>query len=194
MAAMEPRLIRVDDAPPRPWKNGGGVARDLLVLPGSAAWRCQVSVADVESDGPFSAYPGVERWFALLKGRGVALTVDGRTHVLTRTSAPFRFAGSAQTTCRLLDGPTRDLNVMLAGVPGSLTMAADGEPWRPDAAHCGVFTAVAGRCRSGAAAIDVPAYALLWFDRAPAEIVFDAGQRPAGATAWWIAVALEAGA
>ena len=147
-----------------------------------------------QADGPFSAYPGVERWFAVLKGAGVELVVDGASHVLTRTSAPLRFDGAARTTCRLLDGPTRDLNLMLAGVPGALTLAADGQPWRPEGGQCGVFTAVAGRCAFGTTTIDVPAYALLWFDRAPAEIAFVAGQRPAAATAWFIAVALEAGA
>jgi environmental stress-induced protein Ves len=55
--AMQPRLIRVDDAEPQPWRNGGGVRRDLLEGPDAADWLWRVSVADIGADGPFSSYP-----------------------------------------------------------------------------------------------------------------------------------------
>ena len=185
------RILRIDDAPAQPWKNGGGVTRELLVWPAGGDWQWRVSVADIEADGPFSAFPGVERWFTVLKGAGVELTVDGQAHRLTRASPPLRFDGGAATHCRLLDGPTRDLNLMLrgarggssSGMSGGLWVARDGEPWAPPGSRCGLFTAVAGRCGG----IEVPAYALLWFDAAPAELVFDAGERPAAAIGWWLA-------
>ena len=50
------------------WRNGGGRTRELLAWPDAADWKVRVSVADVESDGPFSAFPGVQRWFAVLEG------------------------------------------------------------------------------------------------------------------------------
>ena len=59
--------------PPQPWRNGGGVTRELLAWPDGGDWRVRVSVADIDADGPFSAFPGVERWFAVLEGAGVAL-------------------------------------------------------------------------------------------------------------------------
>jgi hypothetical protein len=168
---------------PQPWQNGGGLTRELLAWPAGADWQCRISVADIEADGPFSAFPGVERWFTVLKGAGVELTVDGQAHRLTRTSAPLCFDGAAVTRCRLLDGPTRDLNLMLRDARGGLWVAQDGQPWAPRASVCGLFTAVAGRCGD----IELPAYALLWFDAAPAALVFDAGERPAAAIGWWLA-------
>jgi uncharacterized protein len=184
---MTTTLIRSNDVAPQAWRNGGGVTRELLAWPASDDWRVRVSVADIEADGPFSAWPGVRRWFAVLKGAGVELTIDGTVQRMTRNDAPLAFAGDAATHCRLLDGPTRDLNLMLRGARGGLCLADDGLPWRPDAAQCGLFTAVAGRCqREGHEEMALPAYALLWFDPAPASLQFLADQRPAGATGWWL--------
>jgi hypothetical protein len=147
----------------------------------------RVSVADIDRDGPFSVFPGVQRWFVVLQGAGVALTVDGRVQCLARGDAPLLFAGDAAVDCRLLDGPTRDLNLMLRGASGALARAVDGQPWSPGAAQCGLYSAVAGRCRTDNLGFDVPALALLWFDNAPQQLVFEAGARPANLIGWWLA-------
>ena len=56
-----------------PWRNGGGVTRELLRLAARpATGSVRVSVADIEADGPFSPFPGVERWFAVLRGRAAS--------------------------------------------------------------------------------------------------------------------------
>jgi hypothetical protein len=180
------RVIRVDGATPQRWRNGGGLTRELLAWPSVEAWRLRVSVADIESDGPFSSFPGVERWFTVLDGSGVELTVGGTAHRLTRASMPLRFDGEAPTVCRLLDGPTRDLNLMLRGVRGGRFRAEAGQPWRPRAAQCGLFAAVAGRC-VGAATFSTPAASLLWFDEAPASLAFDPADADATAIGWWLA-------
>ena len=186
--------IRADDIAPQAWRNGGGTTRELLARPSSGDWRVRVSVADIESDGPFSLHAGVHRWFAVLKGAGVELTIDGRTQRVTRNDGPLDFDGAATTHCRLLDGPTRDLNLMLRGASGGLRLAEDGLPWQPQAAQCGLFTAVAGRCEAAQReAIALPAYALLWFDAAPASLRFLSAQRPAGATGWWLEASPEEG-
>ena len=184
-----PIVVRADATPRRPWRNGGGQTRELLAWPDPANWRLRISLADIEADGPFSAFPGVQRWFTVLKGAGVELTIDGRPLRLTRNDEPLRFDGAATTTCRLLDGPTLDLNLMLRGMAGRLLTAADGIEWRPALAQSGLFTAVAGRCRSDGESIALPAYALVWFARAPASLCFDAGQRPAAVTGWWLEAA-----
>jgi hypothetical protein len=179
------RVIRLAEAVARPWRNGGGTTRELLAWPSEQAWRLRVSVADVSRDGPFSSFPGVERWFAVLDGSGVELAIGGQSHRLTADAPPFRFSGEATTTCRLLDGPTRDLNLMLRGMRGGMFACVAGEPWRPRSAQCGLFAAVAGRCR-GEVAIDVPARSLLWFEAAPPVLSFEAAE--AGAAAgWWLA-------
>lgn len=184
-------VIRADDVSPQPWRNGGGATRELIAWPDAAGWRVRVSVADIECDAPFSSFPGVQRWFAVLKGAGVELCIDGATRRLTRSDAPIAFAGDAPTSCRLLDGPTRDLNLMLRGANGAMRIAEDGQDWRPQAAQCGLFTAVAGRCVADGHDILVSPYVLLWFDHAPASLAFVAGQRPAAAIGWWLAATPE---
>jgi environmental stress-induced protein Ves len=183
---MNPRTIRLDEVTPQRWRNGGGTTRELLAWPRVDAWRLRVSVADVDGDGPFSSFPAVERWFAVLAGNGVELDVAGTAHRLTTRDAPLRFSGELPTTCRLLDGPTRDLNLMLRGMRGGMFVAAAGEPWRPRAAQCGLFAAVAGRC-DGDAGCSVPAGSLLWFDPAPASLAFVAAAAGGTPVGWWLA-------
>jgi environmental stress-induced protein Ves len=74
----------------------------------------RLSVADVRATGPFSSFPGLERWFAVLEGDGVVLNVDGAEHRITRNDGPFRFDGVASVHCALMGGPTRDFNLMAA--------------------------------------------------------------------------------
>jgi environmental stress-induced protein Ves len=180
------RLIPLDGATPQRWRNGGGTTRELLAWPTVHSWRIRVSVADVDSDGPFSTFAGVERWFAVLDGNGVELAVDSGRHRLTAAGAPLRFSGEAATTCRLLDGPTRDLNLMLRGMRGGMFAASAGQPWRSRAAQCGLFAAVPGRCL-GEESIAVPAHCLLWFDRAPAELRFAPDDVDVVRAGWWLA-------
>ena len=105
----------LDDVVPTPWRNGGGTTQELVAWPSAAAWRWRASVAEVAQSGPFSSFVGVQRWFAVLQGDGVCLTIDGRAHTLGKRDAPFAFDGAAATTCELLGGATQDFNLMLQG-------------------------------------------------------------------------------
>jgi len=102
-----------------PWKNGGGSTAEIAIAPPGASvaqgfdWR--LSIATIQGDGPFSAFPGYDRSILLLAGRGMVLTVAGQApHALDHPFVPFRFTGEAATDCRLLDGPCEDLNLMVA--------------------------------------------------------------------------------
>ena len=181
------RVVSLADTPPQRWRNGGGVTRELLKWPAQRDWCVRVSVADIEDDGPFSAFLGVERWFCVLEGAGVELTVSGTQTRLRAGDAPLCFDGGAATSCRLIDGPTRDLNLMLRGATGAMTLARHAEPWSPRAAMGGLFAAVAGRCHGTA----LSAGTLLWFDSAPATLCFHADQATAAPAGWWIAATLE---
>jgi hypothetical protein len=182
-AAWEParlRVIRVDDVPPQRWRNGGGWTRELLVAPDGGDWRVRVSVADIESDGPFSSFPGVQRFFAVLQGAGVELTIDGRAHRVQRENEALKFAGGATTDCRLLAGPTRDLNLMVREARGAMARVVPGEPWKPQAASCGLFAMAAGICRSDDVSMAMTDFSLLWFERAPVSLTFESA-------GWWLA-------
>jgi environmental stress-induced protein Ves len=113
MAAV--RVLRAAERVASPWKNGGGVTREVAAFPegadlGGFQWR--VSLADVAQGGPFSAFPGVDRVITVVSGAGMALTVDGVEHLVDAPYRPFAFPGDADTDCRLLAGPLVDFNVM----------------------------------------------------------------------------------
>ncbi|MBR7826998.1 HutD family protein [Actinospica sp. MGRD01-02] len=107
-------LRRWEDLEAKPWKNGGGSTRDVAASPEGATladfdWR--VSVAEVERDGPFSAFPDIDRVIMLLEGGEMVLTVNGTPHTLGRLDT-LAFAGEDDTACRVPGGATRDLNLM----------------------------------------------------------------------------------
>ena len=190
---MTHRLITCAQTVPQPWRNGGGLTRELLAWPPGDAWRLRISVASIAADGAFSVFAGVQRWLVVLQGAGVELTIDGAVHPLRLADLPLTFAGDASTHCRLLDGPTQDLNLMLRGLAGQLQIALPGLVWHPvqsAAAMAGLFSAVAGVCWAGDKAIPLPAQALLWFDAAPPRLRFVPSPPLEGAagaaTGWWI--------
>ena len=106
------QVVRLEDVSSSPWKNGGGTTRELIAWPQADDWLWRISVAEVTQSGPFSRFEGIERWFAVLEGDGVALSTHGERHRLTADSAPLRFDGGLATDCDLLGGPTRDFNMM----------------------------------------------------------------------------------
>ncbi|MEJ8812291.1 HutD family protein [Variovorax ureilyticus] len=100
-----------------PWKNGGGVTREIVCSPPGAGmdrfdWR--VSIATIDRPGPFSAFDGVDRVIMLLDGPGVQLhSGDGRIdHRLDVPHVPFAFDGAVPLDCELLGDTSADFNVM----------------------------------------------------------------------------------
>jgi environmental stress-induced protein Ves len=183
---VNPRLIRVDEIAAQPWRNGGGVTRELLAWPSSQHWSVRVSVAEVAADGPFSRFAAAQRWFAVLEGEGVELMIDGTARQVRRGEEPLCFSGESTTTCRLLDGPTRDLNLMLRAARGGMQRVIDTAAWQPQSASCGLFAAAPGRCLAAGRSIDVPAASLLWFEQAPEVLSFVSAHGSAN-LGWWLA-------
>ncbi|WP_120522050.1 HutD/Ves family protein [Arthrobacter celericrescens] len=109
-------IIRFSDIRPEPWRNGGGVTRELASHPKAAsaqdgAWDWRVSIADVSKAGAFSAFPGMERVLTVIDGELLLLTVDGEEHPVEKYR-PFRFSGEADTSSALPTGDIRDLNII----------------------------------------------------------------------------------
>ncbi|MGW0909661.1 HutD/Ves family protein [Streptomyces sp. NPDC002853] len=113
-------VLRWSEYRSMPWKNGGGVTREVASgtmrapfatkePPDGFDWR--VSIADVDAGGPFSPFPGIDRVITLVEGEGMVLTVDG-TSQLVEPLNPFAFPGDATTDCLLKAGAVRDMNVM----------------------------------------------------------------------------------
>lgn len=109
-------IIRFADLRPQPWRNGGGVTRELASHPLAAsaqdgAWDWRVSIADVTKAGDYSAFPGMERVLTVIDGELLLLTVDGSDHPLEKYR-PFRFSGDASASSALPTGDIRNLNVI----------------------------------------------------------------------------------
>lgn len=189
------RLVQLADIAPRPWKNGGGLTRDLLCWPDAANWQLRISVAEVARSGPFSAYPGVRRWFAVLQGAGVVLHFDGEAAddglQLTPDSPALPFDGALAPDCSLIDGPTLDLNLMCRAGRAELARATPGLLWACGAPLRGVFTLHGATLHgAGPAALRLPAGTLAFADDAPcgawqlSDTVVDTGKGPAAD--WWL--------
>jgi hypothetical protein len=99
-----------------PWKNGGGTTTEIAVSPDGAGlddfdWR--ISMAKVETSGPFSSFAGIDRTLSVLEGEGIVLDIAGQPPApLTTASAPLAFSGDVPTGAALIGGPITDLNVM----------------------------------------------------------------------------------
>ncbi|WP_326612603.1 HutD family protein [Streptomyces scopuliridis] len=112
---MNLRILRAAGRPAVPWKNGGGVTREIASWPegaGTADFDWRISLADVAADGPFSTFPGVDRTLTMVEGAGMDLTVGGRRALVDERCVPADFPGDLPTHCLLLAGPVVNFNVM----------------------------------------------------------------------------------
>ncbi len=131
------RVVGPADRRVVPWANGAGTTAVVARVPDTDDWAWRLSLADVVEDGPFSVLPGVDRWIAVARGGRMELQAgapDGfRRTVLDETHGAIAFSGDGDTSCRVLDGPLVDVNLMLRR--GTASGALDvyelgaGEPW-----------------------------------------------------------------
>src|SRR5579871_6891915 len=98
-----------------PWKNGGGITREILREPAQSEtfdWR--LSLATIDAAGPFSAFEGYHRTLVLVRGAGVELNFGPHgTARLDATGRNVSFDGAWPTSCTLLDGSSTDLNLIV---------------------------------------------------------------------------------
>lgn len=185
------RSVSLAAIAPQAWRNDGGRTRELLCWPSTEDWAVRISVADIEADGPFSDFPDVERWFAVIDGAGVTLTF-GDTECTTerrvaRGDPPLRFDGAHGPGCRLVDGPTRDLNLMAHRGRSTMRQAEPGVAWNEPFAMRGLYAAVAGRWSGDNDHMDVSAHALLWAEAAAAAAwTFEPGHPSSSVAGWWL--------
>ena len=179
---------RLDRAVPQAWRNGGGQTRELLAWPNAGDWSLRISVADITHDGPFSSFPGVERWFAVIEGAGVLLRFAAHHEVASPDTAPLHFDGAAAPGCELLDGATRDLNLMVRRDRGRAAMqrVVPDVEWLTTAPLRALFCTGPARLQiDDTDAARLPAMALAWSDHGTRQRwrVIDDG---APSNAWWL--------
>ena len=105
------RIIRFTDLQQAPWKNGGGITREIAAgwVDEEMVWR--LSIADVGVDGPFSKFDGLRRILTVIEGQGMEL-ISPFEILQADYAVPVNFDGALEIQSRLKDGPLRDLNVI----------------------------------------------------------------------------------
>jgi hypothetical protein len=94
-----------------PWKNGGGFTQELLTWPQGDTWQLRISLASIDSSGPFSIFMGVQRTFTVIEGK-LTLIIGSDVHTLCHTDFPLTFDGSTSCQAQLISLKAQALNVM----------------------------------------------------------------------------------
>lgn len=116
---MPLHLIPANEYRRERWRNGQGWTREIGagLMPDVAPtrpWDWRLSIAEIEQDGPFSAFPGCDRVLMLLSGNGMRLDFEDGAHVdLAPPHGRIAFNGEQGVQCRLLSGPTTDFNAIV---------------------------------------------------------------------------------
>ena len=171
--------ISANDLEPQRWKNQGGWTRELLAWPHPADWIVRVSVADIEAEGPFSAFPGVQRWIGVLKGHGIRLY----DFELCVGDELLSFDGSMGPDCELIKGPTRDFNLMHQRGHGQMQVQAADKPCALGGKLVLFFTAEGGVLDHGGRTMNLAPLSLAWCEEPAAQPLSFAGT----GSAWWAA-------
>jgi environmental stress-induced protein Ves len=109
------RILRAANYKIMPWKNGMGSTTEIAVSPqaeGLEGFDWRISMARVETDGPFSLFPDIDRTLLILEGDGIILTVADRGPVRLDRESMHSFPGDQPTYASLIGSPIVDLNVM----------------------------------------------------------------------------------
>lgn len=96
------------------WRNERGWTREIHRHPdGASEWQWRASIAEIDHDAPFSAFPGCDRELVLLAGEGMHLHFDdGESATLYPPHDRLRFVGERPLRAELLAGPTHDFNLI----------------------------------------------------------------------------------
>lgn len=118
-------LLKFDQCQATPWKNGLGSTFQRYIFPLDANldnFDVRISMARVQTTGPFSIFNGVDRYLAVLEGNGLRLTFANNPTSnianppaieLTQTTTPYAFKGEWSIDSELMSSQVLDFNVMV---------------------------------------------------------------------------------
>ncbi|MEC5080082.1 HutD family protein [Xanthomonas oryzae] len=75
---LSSRVIPANEYRRERWRNQLGWTREILRLGDADGWALRLSIAEIEQDAAFSAFPGIDRELVLLRGNGIRLTFGNR--------------------------------------------------------------------------------------------------------------------
>jgi environmental stress-induced protein Ves len=106
------KLIKKESYFSMPWKNGLGNTLQIAIYPETASfpgddfyWR--LSSATVKSAGPFSMFPGCDRWLTILSKAGFVLNGSELSQL-----KPRHFSGEIPLRSELPEGEVTDLGLI----------------------------------------------------------------------------------
>ncbi len=173
------RILRAADYRRMPWKNGGGETLEIAVSPEGASmddfdWR--LSIALVGVDGPFSAFPEIDRTLTVIEGAGIDLRVGDAAPARLTPGAPYAFPGDVACMATLVAGGIADFNVMTrrGRYAHEVRRVGAGDTLRAPADGLTVFLALeeGAEIRAGGEAVVL----------SPRDTLFVPGQEEAGIT------------
>ena len=138
-----------------PWANGRGTSYEIASDRNeSGEWTWRLAMAPVNEDGAFSRIECVNRFFAVVEGEGMLLSVD-RKKLQCLPMQVVRFRGDAISEAMLTDGPILDINLMIRRKEAEGEMAIVSEVGLLQGAT--IVVAVGGRAQvlSGDEAIEL---------------------------------------
>lgn len=112
---MGARLLRHATYDRKPWNNGGGITRDVWLWPETAAqdaFDIRLSLASIDTDGPFSAFPGIDRTITQVAGSPFVLVFSGAREHRMEVLQPFSFDSVQTPSSRLGKAGVSAFNVM----------------------------------------------------------------------------------
>ncbi len=152
------RVIHPHEFVTMPWKNGGGITREIARETDGDRLLWRLSMAEVASDGPFSTFSGLTRILTVIRGAGLVLrTPEG---VMTaEPMQPVRFSGDLPVACTRIAGDVTDLNVIFDGtrIAARVMRLAGPEDWSEGTAAC---LAMSGRISADGAPVPAGSVAL----------------------------------
>ncbi len=183
-------VAELSHAERRPWKNGAGETRELLVWPEADVWGLRISVADIVVAAPFSEFPGIDRWIAVLTGDGLRLAIRSSAAVTLHSEDDklHAFSGDDPVSCALLGSSTTDVNIMVRRACWRATITPTRRRTRIDTTArlvaCFVSSSAVLRAE-GVATRAASGSAVLWLDNANRNPMTLAIDEP-GPRGWWI--------
>lgn len=84
------------------WRNGAGWTRQIVRVPDEERFDWRASIAEIDRDCTYSAFPGYDRLQALLLGDGATLRfADGRVLALEPPHGRIAFSGDQAPECEV---------------------------------------------------------------------------------------------
>ncbi|NIJ89143.1 hypothetical protein FHR49_001944 [Xanthomonas campestris] len=95
---LSSRVIPATDYRRERWRNQLGWTREILRLGNAEHWALRLSIAEIEQDAAFSAFPGVDRELVLLHGNGMRLQFGNGEHAADGDAGHGDAAGAGADT------------------------------------------------------------------------------------------------